>query len=437
MPNDVKDWTVGERQTNPSAIHMFDRFRSLEITRMLLLRVFLPFACGYFLSYLYRVVNAVIAPDLIRDAGLSADGLGMLTSAYFLTFAAFQLPLGVLLDRFGPRRTEAVLLLFAAAGAVAFAMAQDPTGLVIGRAMIGFGVSACLMAAFKAFVIWFPQDRLPLVNGCQMAAGGLGALTATTPVELALTIADWRGVFFVLAALTVAVALLILFVVPEREGGKSNETLRQQLLGLKSVFSSSLFWRAAPMTILSQASFLAIQGLWSGPWLRDVAGLDRDGVANTLFLVALAMIAGFVTMGMIAERLSRAGIPPLFVSVAGMIMFAVVQVIVIMQWTAAVAPVWMAFGFFGTCGIIPYAALSQRFPPRLAGRLNTSLNLPVFVVAFAAQWGIGTIIDLWPTTETGGYHPAGYQTAFGLMLALQVLAVMWFLFFRRQNVPAN
>ena len=144
-----------------------------------LLRVFVPFAAGYFLSYLFRVVNAVISPDLVADLALGPADLGLLTATYFLTFAAFQLPLGVLLDRFGPRRIEAVLLLFAAVGALIFAKAHSTVGLVAGRALIGFGVSACLMAAFTAFVMWFPAQRLPLVNGLQMAAGGLGALVAT------------------------------------------------------------------------------------------------------------------------------------------------------------------------------------------------------------------------------------------------------------------
>ncbi len=137
-----------------------------------LFRVFLPFAAGYFISYLYRVVNAVIAPDLIADIGVGPSALGLLTATYFISFASFQLPLGVLLDRFGPRKVEAVLLLFAALGAFVFARAESLTGLITGRALIGFGVSACLMAAFKAYTLWFSREKWPLINGFQMAAGG-------------------------------------------------------------------------------------------------------------------------------------------------------------------------------------------------------------------------------------------------------------------------
>jgi sugar phosphate permease len=275
---------------------------------MLALRVFVPFALGYFLSYLFRVVNAVIAPDLIRDVGLDASSLGLLTSAYFLTFAAFQLPLGVLLDRLGPRRTEATLLVFAALGAIVFGWAETTGSLILGRALIGFGVSACLMAAFKAFVIWFPRDRLPFVNGCQMAAGGLGAITGTMPVEAALDMIDWRGVFFALGALTLVVALIILMVVPERKGGHGREPFRAQLEGIGKVFTSSLFWRAAPLTVSAQATFLAIQGLWAGPWLRDVAGMSRAEVADHLLLIAVAMVAGFLSIGWAAQKAGRLGL---------------------------------------------------------------------------------------------------------------------------------
>ena len=155
---------------------------------MLFVRVFFPFAFGYAISYFYRNANAIIQSNLVDDLGLGPADLGLLTSAYFFSFAVFQLPLGILLDRYGPRRTEAALLLFAALGALIFSNAETSTGLVLGRLLIGLGVSSCLMAAFKAFVIWFQSERLPMINGLQMVAGGLGALGATTPLQNVLYI---------------------------------------------------------------------------------------------------------------------------------------------------------------------------------------------------------------------------------------------------------
>jgi predicted MFS family arabinose efflux permease len=389
------------------------------------LRVFIPFALGYFLSYLYRVVNAVLAPDLAADLGIGPSELGLLTAAYFIAFAAFQLPLGVLLDRFGPRKIESFLLIFAAAGAFVFSRAESVAGLVIGRALIGFGVSACLMAAFKAFVLWFRREQLPLINGIQMAAGGFGALTATAPVEAALGITDWRGIFFILSILTLAIAATVFFVVPQKKIEQNGDSIKKQLRGIIQVFSSLTFWRIAPMTVMSQAAFFAIQGLWSGPWLRDVAGFDREMIARILLMIAAAMVAGFIFMGAAAERLSRLGIKPIVIAVAGMTAFMITQGLLIMEVTSWAGILWVLFGVFGTAGIIPYAVLSQSFPLHLSGRVNTGVNLLVFICAFAAQWGIGAIISLWPGTAAGGYAPPGYQAGFAMMLFFQFISLLW------------
>ncbi len=396
-----------------------------------LLRVFLPFALGYFLSYLYRTVNAIIAPDLVRDIGLDPSSLGLLTSVYLLAFGAFQLPLGVLLDRFGPRRVEAALLLFAAAGAFIFSQATSLSGLVCGRALIGLGVSACLMAAFKAFAIWFPAERLPLANGVQMISGGLGALAATTPVEAALQITDWRGVFLAVAATTLLAAVIIFVVIPEKEGSHSGESFGEQLQGIGTVLCSPVFWRIAPWAFTAQGAYLSIYGLWSGPWLRDVGGFDRDGVASTLFAIAVAMILGYLVSGAVADRLIRRGIKPEKVAAAGMLLFLAGQGLMIVPDPSLSLLYWLWFGFFGAACILPYGVLAQYFPTRLIGRVNTTLNLLVFLAAFAAQWGIGIIIDLWPTTAGGGYAAAGYRAGFGVMVGLQLLAAIWFGLFKK------
>ncbi|SLM28197.1 putative membrane transport protein [Desulfamplus magnetovallimortis] len=421
------------------------------------MRVFIPFAMGYFLSYLYRVVNAVIAPDLVLDLNIDPSQLGLLTSTYFISFASSQLALGVLLDRYGPRLINASLLLIAATGAFVFARSHTLTGLVVGRALIGLGVSACLMAAFKAYVIWFPEKIWPRVNGFQMAAGGVGALTATTPVEWMLKITDWRGVFAGLAVLSLVIAAVLFFVVPQKKAmnnlpndkdkqkHKKNESLKEQIAGIRVIFSSRNFWRAAPVTTLSQATFLSIQGLWIGPWLKDVAGLERHDIATILSLTAVAMITGFITLGMAAERLEQRGMDLLLVSITGMAVFMAVQVLIILDIVSGAMP-WVLFGFFGTSGIIAYAGLSRKFPGYLSGRVTTGINLLVFVTAFVAQWAIGAIIKLWDMggaavhapsvasaikngasqTAQNYYAASGYKAGFAIMLMLQLAAVIWY-----------
>ena len=162
---------------------------------MSFLRIYFAFAAGYLLSYLFRTVNAVISPELSRDLSLNPSSLGLLTSAYFLAFGAAQLPVGMLLDRYGPRRVEPVLLSIAALGALLFAYAESLAGLAFARAVIGLGVCACLMAPLKAIATWFPRERQASLSGWMMVAGGLGALAATTPLEMALRVAHWRTIF--------------------------------------------------------------------------------------------------------------------------------------------------------------------------------------------------------------------------------------------------
>lgn len=397
-----------------------------QVPLPLLFRVFLPFAGGYFLSYLFRVVNAVIAPDLAADTGVDPAQLGLLTATYLITFAAFQLPLGILLDRFGPRTVEALLLLFAAAGAAVFALATTLSGLIIGRALIGFGVSACLMAAFKSYVIWLPGPMLPRINGFQMAAGGLGVLAAFMPVELALRVTDWRGVFMGLSVLCVLMAVTVFTVVPESRQKPSPEPFSRQIQGVFQVFGSLTFWRIAPLTMLSQAGFMAVQGLWAGPWLRDVAALDRAGAAACLSISAVAMIAGFIVLGFVTENLARKGIPVLYTAVTGMTVF--IGVLGAMAVGAPVPPQVMMglFGFFGTAGILSYTALTLSFAARLSGRVTTSINLLVFLGGFVLQWAMGAVINQWDPPLPGQYDPAGYRAAFLMVLGLQALGLAWF-----------
>lgn len=393
-----------------------------------MLRVFVPFALGYYFSYLVRNVNAVIAPDLTRELALDASSLGLLTSAYFFTFAAFQLPLGVLLDRYGPRRVEAALLMVAAAGSTLFAFSDSLPGLVSARALIGVGVSACLMASFKANTLWFSADKLPLANGCIMAAGGLGALSATAPVEALLGVTDWRGVFLAFAAFS-ALASVILYTVvprrPEEHGDAARETLAVQVKGIVQVLTSAMFWRVVPISTMSQAAFLAIQGLWAGPWLADVAGLDRSEVANHLFIIAVAMTAGFLGLGAVATRLIRGGVAPLTVASAALCIFGAAQMALVLALPLPALLLWCVFGISGSSGILIYSYLAPQFPAALAGRVVTSLNLFAFAGAFAVQWGMGAILDRYPGALDGSYAGEGYRLAFGSVLALQAAALLW------------
>ncbi len=398
--------------------------------------VFVPFAGGYFLSYLFRSVNAVVAPDLVADIGLDAADLGLLTAAYFLAFAAAQLPLGVALDRFGPRRVQSCLLLSAALGAVIFSAGESREVLTVGRALIGLGVAGGLMSSFKAIVLWFPKQRIPLVNGCFMACGGAGAMTATAPVEALLHITDWRGLFLGLAAATTLASALIFFVVPEKAGGQAATGLAEQVRGLGRIFRHRLFWRLAPLNCAAGATNFALQGLWAGPWLRDVAGLDEVAAAQHLFVLAGAMTVGMLLTGVWAEAGRRVGLGPIAVMGLGTFVFMLAQAAIILEPTRAawlVWAVWAAFGLSSNMNALAYAVLSQHYPTAFSARSNTGLNVLLFSSAFAVQYAIGAVISLWPTTAEGGYADESYQAAFGMALGVQALALLWFLWAGRRG----
>lgn len=392
----------------------------------LAVRVLAPFAAGYFLSFLFRTVNAVLAPHISRAVHLDAGELGLMTAMYFLAFGTFQLPLGMLLDRFGPRRVEAVLLLLAAAGAAAFAVADTAGTLILGRALVGVGVSACLMAALKANVQWYRAERLPLMNGIILSAGGLGAVAATAPVQAALAVTDWRGIYAALGAVTVAVAVVLFVVVPDRAAAMVGEGLGAQLREIAGIFRDRRFLRVMPVGAMAMGSFLAIQGLWAGPWLRDVAGLGPDGVAAGLTVMAAGMAAGFLLMGVIAERLSRRHVPVPVVGGAGMAVFLATLVAMAAGWAAAPLLLCAVFGFFGASSSLMYAVTAQLYPPHMAGRATTSINLTMFLSAFVLQWGLGAVIGLWPKGETG-WPAEAFTAAFAIPAVLLAAAFLWFM----------
>jgi MFS family permease len=399
-----------------------------------LARVLVPFGLGYFLSFLARNVNAVIGPELTRALGLDAAALGLLTSAYFLGFAAFQIPLGVLLDRYGPRLVEAVLLLVAGAGALLFAYGQSLATLALGRTLIGVGVSSCLMAAFKANVLWWPRERLAFANGCVLAFGGLGALAATAPVQAALAYTDWRGLFLLLAVATVAVAAIIFAVVPEAPRRPVSESWGAALREALAVFAQPVFWRVVPLGILMQSIFLSYHGLWAAAWLADVNGVERADIGGTLALATIGLILGTFGLGAVADRLGRSGVPVLSVLMASAVAFMLVQVALISNLPAPEALVWGAFIFFGSAGTLSYAALSQLYPAHLSGRVATAYNMLVFVVAFLMQWLIGVALRSWSSPD-GAAPAAAHASVLAGLLVLEAAALLWLLTGRRLLVP--
>ena len=398
--------------------------RAASLAHVVLL-VLLPFVSGYYLSYLYRSINALISEALVSEFGLSPGNLGFLTATYFLAFALIQLPLGLWLDRYGPRRVQAVLLSIAAAGAALFATANGFVALALGRGLIGLGVAGALMAGLKAIVLWFPAERIALANGWFIMLGALGAVTATAPAEMVLAHMGWRGVFAVLAAVTAASALVILLVVPERRHSATPGT-PAHALSIVTIYRDLRFWRLAPLSASCIGSAWALQGLWAAPWLTDVEELERSVVVTQLLVMALALSASALVLGIGADRLRRRGTPlaTTLAIVTGTAILA--QLALVLRWPVPVWLPWIAIAATGAGTVLSYAILSEMFPKSASGRANGALNLLHVTAAFAVQYVIGLVVQQWPA-EAGHYPPEAYQAALGLNLVLQAVAFAWFI----------
>ena len=392
---------------------------------MLWIRLFLPFAGAYFLSYLFRTVNAVIGPVLSDELSLGAADLGLLTSAYFVAFGAIQLPLGAVLDRFGARRVESVLLLVAAGGAAVFAGAHSIGTLALGRGMIGLGVSACLMAAFKSFSQWFPIERQSSLTGWIMTSGTLGALAASAPLDAALHVATWREIFIGLSGLTVLMACWLFLSVPDKPGVARPEPLPEQWAGIRTVFNNRHFWRYAPFGFAQIGGFMAVQSLWSVGWLMHVNGYSRAVAADHQAAMSVAMVGSYALIGLLATRLARRGISTLHLLAAGMTMSLLTLLLIITQAFEQTYALWIVYGVFSSFGTLSYSQTAAGFPVSLSGRANTSFNLMAFLGAFSLQWGMGLIIE---RLQGHGYSSAtAYRYAFVLLFLVQATAYVWLL----------
>jgi MFS family permease len=419
--------TPGQGDGNGTRPSIEDRASGLQ----LILRVFLPFTIGYYLSYLFRTISAVTAEPLTAEFSLSPSSLGLLTSAYFFTFAVAQIPIGVFLDRYGPRQVQAVLLVIAAGGAALFGASDGFLSLLAGRALIGLGVAAALAAGLKATVLWFPNERVALVNGWMVMLGALGAVTATTPAESLLAWMGCRGLFEWLAMATTVAAAAVYLLVPEAPPSPS-AAKSHPFAGLREIYTDPRFWRLAPLSATTIGTAWALQGLWAAPWFRDVEGLDRAALVNHLLAMAVALSIGALLLGVLATRLRRRNVEPQAIVGAVAALLITVQTALILRWPLPSYILWCLIAAAGAVTVLSYAVLANHFPKELAGRANAALNVIHIGGAFVVQELIGIIIERWPAE--GAHHPMiAYQVAFGVDLALQLAAWIWFMWPRAQT----
>jgi MFS family permease len=400
----------------------------------------------YTVSQFLRNSIGVIAPDLASELGLSPGEIGLLSSAFFFTFAAVQIPLGMALDRFGPRRCLLACVGLAVVGTVVFAAATSTLGLIVGRSLQGVGAASFLMAPLAIYARQFSPQRFATITGLHIGIGTVGTLLATAPLAFSTVAIGWRGSFMAMAGVTLLIGVLIALFVKDRQPAQVRgtaprktsretwrETWRESLSGIVAVMRTPSVGRLFVMQMVVYSSFALIAGLWGGPYLTHIYGYGLEERGNLLLIPVLAQIVGSFVWGPTDRLTGSYRRPVLLGGVLTAVAFGVLAVGGTLPPMALVA--WLAaFGLVSAYVPVLVAHGRALFPLHLVGRGLTVLNIGSMGGVFLSQVVSGFVIGLFPTAPDGGYALAAYGLVFALQAAFILLAC---LIYSGANDPAR
>ena len=392
-------------------------------------------------SMFYRLTNAVIAPDLIKAFNLNAERLGVLSSAFFYTFALFQIPMGVLLDRIPPRKIIALFTLIGASGAFVFACAGGFYLALAGRALLGIGMAAALMGSFKVFVNRYPPRRFAFLSGAIISIGTLGPIAATSPLVYLNSTIGWRLTFVYCGIITVALALLLFWVLREddHEGGQeilisaSAGQQRGVIKSLQWVFGTLAFWQIGAMSFFRAGTFIALLGVWLGPFLMEIKGFAPLTAGNVLMMLSLGAAVGAPIAGYLAERVFRSTKSVILLGVSVYVLL-LIPLTGVLQIDSAVAygVVFMLQGFFGSFGILSYTHIKELFPLSMSGTVIAAVNFFVMAGGAVFMQGIGVIISSYSGNHQI-YSAGAYHVAFLICVVGIVASLIFYAFSKAHN----
>ena len=253
-----------------------------------------------------RAITATLSPVLTSEFNLLAADLGLLAGGYFLGFACMQIPLGYLLDKYGPKKIVSSFLLIALVGTGSFALAESFSGLLVSRILIGVGVSACLMAPLTGYRIWYAENQQQRANSWMLMIASLGFLSSTLPVQLLLPSFGWRWIFGGIAILILISIFLMLVFIPKWNLTKNKELEEPSNTGtLSEVWKNRFFISVIPMGLFNYGGLMAIQTLWAGPWMIRVSGYTPEESAKGLFMIYFFMLISFLIWGYFVPKISK------------------------------------------------------------------------------------------------------------------------------------
>jgi sugar phosphate permease len=383
--------------------HLSERQSSVGTSRWIL---FGAVSVLFGLSMFYRSAIAVLTTDLMRDVPMDLGALGFVSAAFFYTYALFQIPSGMLLDRFSPVKVMAVFFLTALAGVVLFSAADTAAAMVVGRLLTGAGMACGFIGALKILSMLFPPDRFATLSGIVVSVGNTGIVFATTPLVLWTQGLGWRATFMFVGLFHLAVTLT--FVLAFRNGRGAGQappapaaaTGGDALGGLRLVLRDRQAWLISWAAFIRYGVLAAVQGLWAGPYLMGVMGYSPVTAGNLLFLLTLGVIIGNPVSGFLSDRVFRRRKGIMIVALAGYAL-----TLAALAFVPAGAPLWLmaflfaAFGIFAGTGSLPYAHLKELTPPDRSATALTVLNFAAVVGAGVFMQGLGMLMKaLYPAS---------------------------------------
>ena len=384
-------------------------------------------ATAYVASHFFRAANVTIGLDLMRDLAIGPEALGALTGAFFLGFSAMQIPCGFLFDRYGPRRTVSGMLLLAVVGAAIFTLAPSWPVLLTGRALMGAGFGVMLIGSMVVISRWFPSDRFSTLSGIVLSIGLMGNLLATTPLAWGTELIGWRGVFGIVVVFAALAAIAVWLVVRDAPPGhpflvRKPETPAELLQGLGEVLSNPRLPYILVLNFCNYACSFTVQGLWGGPFLREVHGLTRIEAGNVLLGAVVAYQCGMLTFGPLDRLLDTRK----WIAVTGTSMIAMILATLAL-WGQP--PLWLAIGaivamgFFSASSTMIMTHGRAIFPDRLIGRGMATMNTSVMLGVACMQTLSGLILGSFALLADGTRSELAYRTLFGFMCVVLLVAV--------------
>jgi predicted MFS family arabinose efflux permease len=416
------------RSTEPRA---FPHRRGLIIVTTL--------ATAYVASHFFRASNVTIGLDLMRDLGIGPEALGGLTGAFFFGFAAMQIPCGFLFDRFGPRATVTGMLILATIGGIVFTLATSWPALLTGRVLMGAGFGVMLIGSMVVISRWFPHDRFSTLTAVVLSIGLVGNLIATTPLAWASGAAGWRSVFAAAVFFTALATIAVWVVVRDAPPGhpfleRTPETPREMLQGLGEVLRNRSLRPILALNFCHYACTFTVQGLWGGPFLREVYGLSAIEAGNVLLAAVIAYQAGMLTFGPMDRLLDTRK----WIAVAGtLVMIAILALLAL----ASRPPVWVPIaaivtvGFFSACSTLVMTHGRSIIPDRLIGRGMATINTAVMFGVACMQSISGIVIGAFEPLANGARTESAYRALFGFLTVVLIVALA--VYSRSQDVKPS